>query len=171
MESGYHLWNIYNGVEWNNSYKHLTQSLTPSLWRRSYDYHLKFTHGESMAYGRQETQLKSGESALCQSTNDNSVLWAAWKLIRNQKGRFLTMLWHHFVYFLGFEPMLFFLFCFFIHMKHKRGFQSPKTCLFILRVKCDNEINCSIQSLYQISHRRWIMFVCLSWTRVVITFP
>lgn len=168
MESSYHLRSIYNGVEWNNSYKHLTQSLTPPLWRRSYDYYYpKFTSGKNMAYGRHETQLK----IVCQSTNGSSVLWAAWELIRNQEGRFLTMLWHHFFYFLCFEPMLGFCFVFFIHVLHKGGLQSPKTYLFILRVKCDHEKNCSTQSFYHISHRRRILFWCLSWARVVIAFP
>ena len=53
MESGYHLQSTYSGVnmriEWNNSSKHLTQRLTPTLCRRFYDYRPKFTDGESMA--------------------------------------------------------------------------------------------------------------------------
>lgn len=61
LENGYYLRSTSNGLvrtDWNKSQKHVTQSLTPALGRRSYGDHPKFPNGKSMASRRWETGWK-----------------------------------------------------------------------------------------------------------------
>lgn len=170
FENGYPSPSTYSGavvrIAWSSSYKRWTRTLTPTLWQRPCDDHAKFTPCEKHGSGRWETAWKctvrAVGSVFCQGPNANLPSPLTFSKINHKPGRSVSdcaveplclvarvalccepllsvvvIVARYFVCLLCvcFPP---------IWVKHRGGFQSPKTCLFILRVNFDNEMNFSI---------------------------